>query len=218
MKHLQRDLDQLKKEILIVGSLVEQAMEKAERVLSHRDAALAEEVMIGDNEIDRREVEVEEDCLKILALHQPVAADLRFIIAVLKVNNDLERIGDLTKNMARRAASLAEGPALECAPELNRMAAEVRKMLSMSLDALVGTDADLARQVLSMDDGVDEANRDMFVRVRDALKSREADTEQGIQAISISRNLERIGDLATNIAEDVIFMVEGELVRHPSLF
>ncbi len=218
MKHLQRDLDQLKKEILIVGSLVEQAMEKAERVLSHRDAALAEEVMIGDNEIDRREVEVEESCLKILALHQPVAADLRFIIAVLKVNNDLERMGDLTKNMARRAASLADGPALECAPELNRMAAEVRKMLSMSLDALVSTDVDLARQVLSLDDGIDEANRNMFVRVREALEQNAEDTYRGIQAISISRNLERIGDLATNIAEDVIFMVEGELVRHPSLF
>lgn len=218
MKHLQRDLDQLKKEILIVGSLVEQAMEKAERVLSHRDAALAEEVMIGDNEIDRREVEVEESCLKILALHQPVAADLRFIIAVLKVNNDLERMGDLTKNMARRAASLADGPALECAPELNRMAAEVRKMLSMSLDALVSTDVDLARQVLSLDDGIDEANRNMFVRVREALEQNAEDTYRGIQAISISRNLERIGDLATNIAEDVIFMVDGELVRHPSLF
>ncbi len=218
MKHLQRDLDLLKKEILTVGSLVEQAMEKAKRVLSHRDAELAKEVMLGDNEIDRREVEVEENCLKILALHQPVAADLRFIIAVLKVNNDLERVGDLTKNMARRAASLVEGPALECAPELNRMAGETRKMLSMSLDSLVGTDVVLARKVLEMDDRIDEANRDMFRHVRDSLVENREDVERGIQAISISRNLERIGDLATNIAEDVIFMVEGELVRHPSLF
>lgn len=218
MKHLQRDLDQLKKEILTVGSLVEQAMEKAERVLSHRDVGLAKEVMLGDNEIDRREVEVEENCLKILALHQPVAADLRFIIAVLKVNNDLERVGDLTKNMARRAASLVEGPALECAPELNRMAGETRKMLSMSLDSLVGTDVVLARKVLDMDDRIDEANRDMFRHVRDALVENKEDVDRGIQAISISRNLERIGDLATNIAEDVIFMVEGELVRHPSLY
>lgn len=218
MKHLQRDLDQLKKEILTVGSLVEKAMEKAERVLSHRDAALAEEVVAGDKEIDRRELEVEEDCLKILALHQPVAADLRFIIAVLKVNNDLERMGDLTKNMARRAASLVEGPVLECGTELNRMAAEVRKMVSMSLDALVGTDVDLARKVLDMDDGIDEANRDLFRRVRDSLIANTEDIERGINAISIARNLERIGDLATNIAEDVIFMVDGELVRHPSLF
>ncbi len=218
MKHLQRDLDQLKKEILTVGSLVEQAMEKAERVLSHRNAELAKEVIAGDKEIDRREVEVEESCLKILALHQPVAADLRFIIAVLKVNNDLERVGDLTKNMARRAASLVEGPALECAPELNRMAGETRKMLSMSLDSLVGTDVDLARKVLDMDDRIDEANRDMFRHVRDSLVENREDVERGIHAISISRNLERIGDLATNIAEDVIFMVDGELVRHPSLF
>jgi len=218
VKHLQRDLDQLKKEILTVGSLVEQAMEKAERVLSHRNAELAKEVIAGDKEIDRREVEVEESCLKILALHQPVAADLRFIIAVLKVNNDLERVGDLTKNMARRAASLVEGPALECAPELNRMAGETRKMLSMSLDSLVGTDVDLARKVLDMDDRIDEANRDMFRHVRDSLVENREDVERGIHAISISRNLERIGDLATNIAEDVIFMVDGELVRHPSLF
>lgn len=218
MKHLQRDLDHLKKEILTVGSLVEQAMEKAERVLSHRVASLADEVAAGDKEIDRREVEVEESCLKILALHQPVAADLRFIIAVLKVNNDLERMGDLTKNMARRAASLVDGPALECAPELNRMAAEVRMMLSMSLDSLVRTDVAIARKVLDMDDSVDEANRDMFIQVREALEKNAEDTYRGIQAISISRNLERIGDLATNIAEDVIFMVEGELVRHPSLF
>ena len=218
MKHLQRDMDQLKKDILIVGSLVEQAMEKAARVLSHRDAALAQEVLKGDAEIDRREVEVEESVLKVLALHQPVAADLRFIIAVLKVNNDLERMGDLTKNMARRAASLAEEPTLECTPELNEMAAEVRTMLSTSLDALVSTDADMARKVLEMDDKVDEMNRDMFRRVRDSLVKNEEDPQRGIQAISISRNLERIGDLATNIAEDVIFMVEGEVVRHPSLF
>ncbi len=218
MKHLQRDLEQLKKTILIVGSLVEQAMEKAERVLSHRDAALAREVVAGDKEIDRREVEVEETCLKVLALHQPVAADLRFIIAVLKVNNDLERVGDLTANMARRAAKLAAGPAMDCAPDLNRMASQVRKMLSMSLDALVGTDTDLARQVLDLDDIIDEANRDMFTRMQDAIREDPENVERGILAISISRNLERIGDLATNIAEDVIFMVDGDLVRHASLF
>jgi len=218
VKHLQRDLDHLKKEILIVGSLVEQAMEKVERVLTHRDAALSQEVVAGDKEIDRREIEVEESCLKILALHQPVAADLRFIITVLKVNNDLERMGDLTKNTAKRAAGLAEGPMLACAPDLYKMAGGARQMLSMCLDALVDTDAVLARKVLKMDDTIDEANRDMFVKAKKAIRDNVEDVERAILAISISRNMERIGDLATNIAEDVIFMVEGEVVRHPSLF
>ena len=218
MKHLQRDLEHLKKEILILGSMVEQALVKAERVLSHRDSALAHEVVEGDREIDRREVEVEESCLKMLALHQPVAADLRFIIAVLKVNNDLERMGDLAKNMAKRAASLAEGPELECVPDLLKMAEQVREMLSKCLDALVGTDPDLARKVLMMDDGIDQANRDMFTRVQSVIRRNPDEVERGILALSISRNLERIADQATNVAEDVIFMVEGELVRHPSRF
>jgi len=218
VKHLQRDLEHLKKEILILGSMVEQAIEKAERVLSRRDAALAAEIVAGDKEIDRREVEVEESCLKMLALHQPVAADLRFIIATLKVNNDLERIGDLIKNTAKRAASLAEGPELECAVDLRRMAADARKMLSMSLDALVGTDTALARQVLKLDDVLDNQNREMFAKAHKAIRDNVDDVERAILSISVSRNLERIGDLATNIAEDVIFMVDGELVRHPSLF
>jgi len=218
VKHLERDLDRLKKEILTVGALVEQAMEKAGRVLSQREGGLAREVVSGDKEIDRREVEVEESCLKILALHQPVAADLRFIIAVLKVNNDLERMGDLTANMAKRAAKLAEGPTFRSADGLSDMATRVRGMLSKSLDALVGTDAELARRVLDLDDDIDEANRDMFRSVQEAIGERPEEVERGILAISISRNLERIGDLATNIAEDVIFMVDGELVRHPSLF
>lgn len=213
-KHLLRDLEHVKKEILGVGALVEEATNKAITAFLDRRPELAEEVIAGDDEIDEKEVAIEEECLKVLALHQPVATDLRFVIAVMKVNNDLERMGDLAINIAERAVSLSERDPIAYPAEFAQMADKVRAMLRDSLDSLVNLDAKLARKVCGDDDEVDAYNRDMF-KVLQKLMSRHPDTiKRAMHVLSASRNLERIADLATNIAEDVVFLVEGEVIRH----
>lgn len=212
--HLLRDLEHLKKQILIVGALVEEAVDKAIASLVDRRPALAEEVIHGDDRIDLKEVEVEEECLKMLALHQPVAADLRFLIAAMKVNNDLERMGDLALNVAERAAFLATHPPLPVQIAFNAMGDLVRGMLRDALDAMVRMDTDLARSVWSRDDEVDAVNRQVFETLEDLMERDPSTVERALHTLSASRNLERIADLATNIVEDVLFMVLGEVVRH----
>jgi phosphate transport system protein len=213
-KHLERDLERLKKEILEVSSLVEEAIDTAIKALMDRRPEIARNVVDGDSVIDAKEVEVEEHCLKILALHQPVAVDLRFIVAVMKVNNDLERMGDLAANIAERAVYLSTHDAIRLPSGLSKMAETVRTMVRGSLDALVGMDTTLARDVLARDDEVDAANREMFDTLQQLMHDDPATIERAVQALSSSRNLERIADHATNIAEDVIFMIEGEVIRH----
>lgn len=213
-KHLERDLNQLKKKILTMGAMVESAANKAINALVQRRLSWAEEVMAGDDEIDSHEVEIEEDCLKALALHQPVAADLRFIITTLKVNNDLERMGDLAVNIAERAAYLTTHEPIQVPVDFTRMIAIVRGMVRDSLDALVKRDAALARRVCQRDDEVDELNRNMYDLLQDLMARDPQAIKRAVHTLSASRHLERIGDLATNIAEDVVFMVEGEIVRH----
>ena len=213
-KHLQRDLDAVKQSLLAQGALVEEATNKAISALVDRRSELTDEVIAGDDVIDEREVVLEEDCLKILALHQPVATDLRFVITVLKVNNDLERMGDLALNIAKRAKHLAMAEPLAAADRLPVMADIVRGMLRDALDALVNQDSALARRVLARDDAVDDSHREMFAVMQDVMKADPNAIERGVNTISASRNLERIADLATNIAEDVIFLVEGEVIRH----
>jgi phosphate transport system protein len=212
--HLERDLEQLKKEILEVGSLVEEAIDKAIKALMERRPGIAREVIEGDCVIDAREVEVEEQCLKILALHQPVAIDLRFIVAVMKVNNDLERMGDLAANIAERAVYLSTHDAIRLPAGFSKMAETVRAMVRDSLDGLVNLDPKLARDVLRRDDEVDAANRGMFDTLQQLMHDDSATIERAVHALSSSRNLERIADHATNVAEDVIFMIEGEVIRH----
>ena len=213
-KHLQRDLDGLRKHLLEVGTLVEEATSRAMTALTHRRIDLANEVLAADDEIDRREVQIEEECLKILALHQPVAADLRFVIAAMKVNNDLERMGDQAVNIAERAIYLAERPPLDVPLNIERMAKVAGDMVRVSLDAVVNLDAALAKSVGKMDDEVDQIHRAMFRLVQDRIRRSTDAVEQAIAYLSASRDLERIADLATNIAEDVVFTVEGEVVRH----
>jgi len=213
-KHLERDLDRLKKKILTMGAMVESAANKAINALVERRLQWAEEVMAGDDEIDSREVEIEEDCLKALALHQPVAADLRFIITVLKVNNDLERMGDLAVNIAERAAYLTTHDPIQVPVDFTRMIEIVRAMVRDSLDALVKQDAALARRVCHRDDEVDELNRNMYHLLQDLMAREPQAIKRAVHTLSACRHLERIGDLATNVAEDVVFMVEGEIVRH----
>ncbi|MFQ5700228.1 MAG: phosphate signaling complex protein PhoU [Acidobacteriota bacterium] len=212
--HLQRDMEHLKKAILSLGSMVEEATNKSILALVDRRPDLSQEVINGDAHIDREEVEIEEDCLKILALHQPVAADLRFIIGVLKVNNDLERMGDLCLNIAERAAYLCSHEPLVPTVEFSSMAKHTLTMLRRSLDALIGRNTVLAREVLAMDDRIDEANRRMFARLQDLMRQDPELIDRCVQLISVSRYLERIADLTTNIAEDVVFMIDGELIRH----
>ncbi|MEZ5964993.1 MAG: phosphate signaling complex protein PhoU [Planctomycetota bacterium] len=213
-KHLLRDLERLKKQILLVGSMVEGAIMKATAALLERRPQLAAEVLEGDDAIDTREVMVEEECLKILALHQPVAIDLRYIVTALKVNNDLERMGDLARNIAGRANDLLKLEPIHMPNEFPTMVDTVRSMVRDSLDALVSTDVDLARRVLAADDTVDRVHRHMFQEMQAAARENPDRIEAAINLLSASRNLERIADQCTNIAEDVIFLVEGEIVRH----
>jgi phosphate transport system protein len=162
------------------------------------------------------EVEVEESCLKILALHQPVATDLRFIIAVLKINNDLERVGDLAVNIAERALFLAAQPETKIDFDFTSMVVRTQEMLKKSLDVLVNLNARLAYEVCAFDDEIDAMNRQMYLIVQEAMNAHPEQVEHLLHLLSASRHLERIADHATNIAEDVIYMIKGEIVRHKS--
>ena len=213
-KHLQREIENLKKKLLSVGARVENTVLQAIMALEERDSDSAQKVIDNDIEIDRLEVEVEEDCLKILALHQPVAIDLRFIVAVLKINNDLERIGDLAVNIAERAAFLSGQPRVGISFDFPEMAQQARSMLKESLDALVNLDTELAHKVCAGDDAIDAMNRQMYLEIQEAILKNPEQISSFIHLLSASRHLERIADHATNIAEDVIYMVEGQIVRH----
>lgn len=213
-KHLGRDLENLKKEMLYMGSMVEGAINKAINSLVKRNTGWAEEVMRGDDEIDAKENEIQEECLKVLALHQPVAEDLRFIITVMKVNNDLERMGDLAVNIAERGVYLSTQPPIRAPLNFSKMMERVQSMVHESLNALVNSDTALARKVWREDDAVDEMNKEMYVALQDLMREDPDTIPRAIHTLSASRHLERIADLATNIAEDIIFMAEGEIVRH----
>ncbi|MBD3217163.1 MAG: phosphate signaling complex protein PhoU [candidate division Zixibacteria bacterium] len=212
--HLQREITNLKKSILSLGAIVEERVWQAVKAVSERDPDLAKSIIEADIEIDRMEVEIEEDSLKILALHQPVAVDLRFIVAVLKINNDLERIGDLASNIASIALRMANQNRIEMPPEFPVIAEKTEAMLKNSLDALVNLDEDLAQGVRIDDDEVDSINRTIYDYVKDNIKKDLNSLDAMIYLRGVSKNLERIADLATNIAEDVIYTCRGEIVRH----
>jgi phosphate transport system protein len=212
--HLERELDRLKKKILALGAIVEERVRMAIKAMETRDRELAKKVIEADDEIDQIEVDVEEGCLKILALYQPVAIDLRFIVAVIKINNDLERIGDIAVNIAERAAFLATQVKVDIPFDFDGMAEKTQSMLKKSLDSLVNMDADLAWEVGAADDEVDAINRDMYLQVQDGIRKDIDRMECLIHLLQASRHLERIADHATNIAEDVIYMINGEIVRH----
>jgi phosphate transport system protein len=213
-QHFVREIEQLKKKILVVGSIVEERIAKAIAAVIKNDARLALEVVEGDEEIDQMEVEVEEDCLKILALYQPVAIDLRFVVGVLKINNDLERMADHAVNIARRAEYLATYPNVDLPLDLEIMLQKTQAMVHDSLDALVRQDPVLARRVCASDQEVDQLNRQMHVLIQRQIRDNPEQVEQFIHQLSVSRQLERIADLATNVAEDVVYTVEGAIIRH----
>lgn len=213
-RHLQTELRNLKKRILSLSALVEENLRIAVSAIESRDLRLAERAIDADHEIDRIEVEVEEECLKILALHQPVAVDLRFLAAVIKINNDLERIGDEAVNIAERVVDLASRPPVAVDIEYVTMAEKTQIMLKSSLDALVNLDADLAYKVILKDDEVDDLNRNIIDEVIETIRKNPDHVGSLVCYISIARYLERIADHATNICEEVIYMVEGEIPRH----
>jgi phosphate transport system protein len=213
-KYLIRELDKIKKKILSLGALVEERVRIASSAVDNRDAAIAQKIIDTDWEIDEMEVEVEEECLKILALHQPVAVDLRFIITVIKINNDLERIGDQAVNIAERVLTISKRPEMDFVFDYLPMAEKAEAMLKMSLDALVNMDVDLAFKVVTMDDEVDAIKELAYDRIKEAIKAQPARVGYLINLLLISRHLERLADHATNIAEEVIYLIEGEIVRH----
>ena len=212
--HFQREIDGLKRHLLSVCAIVDEQLQLAIRALMDRDEELAIEVSRRDAEVDQREVEVEEECLKILALYQPVASDLRFIVSVLKINNDLERIGDLAVNISRKARALAAAPPLEIPFDLAEMSEKTQAMLRDSLDALVNLDADLAREICARDDEIDLMKREVRLQTEEMIAADPSRINLLLRLLAVSRNLERIADLATNIAEDVIYLVDGKIIRH----
>ncbi|MEJ2657938.1 MAG: phosphate signaling complex protein PhoU [Desulfobacterales bacterium] len=213
-KHFDRELEKLKKKILSLGALVEERVYLAIKAIETKDPGLAEKIIHSDYEIDENEVDVEEDCLKIMALYQPVAIDLRFIIAVIKINNDLERIGDEAVNIAERIQSIAKRSTFCFHFDYTEMAEISAAMLKQSLDALVNLDIDTAFRVITMDDEVDGIQSNAYSQIKQAMRSHPEEMTYLINLYLISRHLERVADHATNIAEEVIYMIEGEIIRH----
>ncbi len=212
--HFQREIDKLKQQILEMSANVEEAVSDAVRAVETRDSCLARTVVAHENQTNAREVDVEEECLKILALHQPVAADLRYLVAVLKINHDLERIGDLAVHIAYGALLLCELPSIHIPPQLGEMGAKSQQMLKKVLDAFVNVDVVSAREIRLADSELDVLNREMAAHLKAEITLSPALLEPLLKLMHIARHLERIGDHATNIAEDLIYLIEGKIVRH----
>jgi len=212
--HLSRELAKLRRRALTLGGMVEEAIARSVSAMVRRDGAEARSVIEADAEIDRLEVEVEEECLKLLALYQPVAVDLRFIIAVLKIDNDLERMGDLAVNIAKSALRMATADPVEVPGGLQSMAGRTRSMVKRSLDAVVNADAKLAAEVCRDDDEVDLMRRSLREQVEGMISRSPDGTDALLSLFMAVGHLERLADMATNIAEDVIYMAEGKIVRH----
>ena len=213
-KHFERELEWLKNELLELSTLVEENVVKSILSLKERNEALAREVIASDDVVDHSEVALEEQCLKILALHQPVAGDLRFIVATLKINSDLERVADLAVNIAERSLVIGRQKVIDAPFDFTHMAQKSRSMLTRAIDSLIRLDIVLAHDVCVADDEVDELNREVYTQVYRLIKEQPDNAEILINYISVSRHLERIADYATNIAEDVIYLVEGKIIRH----
>jgi len=212
--HLEAQTNKLKKSILSLSAIVEEAVRRSVKAVTERDPDLAREVVDGDPEVDRIEVEIEEECLKVFALYQPVATDLREVVAVLKINNDLERIADLAVNISQRAMELASGEPADIPYDLSTMAEKAMEMLRNSLDSLVTMDPRLAHSVCDADEVVDEMNRAAAQKTRDVIHQNPDKLEPMLSLLLVARHLERIADLSTNIAEDVIYSCQGVIVRH----
>lgn len=213
-QHFERELEGLKKELLELSALVDESVVKSIKALKDRNEELAREVIDNDDAVDHAEVALEEQCLKILALHQPVASDLRFIVATLKINNELERVADLAVNIAERSLVIGRQKVIDAPFDFTHMAQKSRSMLTRSIDSLIRMDTVLAHEVCHGDEEVDALNREVYQRVYQLIKEQPDNAEILINYVSVSRHLERIADYASNIAEDVIYLVDGKIIRH----
>jgi phosphate transport system protein len=217
MTHFPRELDRLTTDLLELARAVDEAICGALRALDERRPDLARRVIEADASIDREEVRIEEECIRILVLSTPVAGDLRRVIAALKINNDLERVADLAVNIAEEAHALTDGPeGLPIPGALRAMAERAQQMVRDALNAFVGSDVALARTVLAMDDEVDRFDREIRDQAKALIRSDPGRVDAAIGLLSVSRQLERIADHATNIAEDLIYLKEGAIIRHQS--
>jgi phosphate transport system protein len=214
IRHFQEELETLQAQLLTMGGLAEERVREAVAALTHRDAALIERVLAGDGPINELHIEIDDRCFKLLALHQPMAADLRAIVAAVKVNTDLERVGDLAVNIAEAAKRSLHQPSTGPLAHIPSMSTIAQRMLRDALDAYVRRDIGLAKAVLAEDDSLDAFKTDMSRQLLGCMRANPASIESCLQLILVSRHLERIGDHATNIAEDVIFMVSAQDVRH----
>ncbi len=213
-RHLDDELKKLKDKLFKMGLLVEKAVGSATTALFERNSALAQEVIKGDQEINLYEIEIDELGHELIALHQPAAADLRLITMVLKITNDLERMGDQAVNIAEKALVINQEPPLKPYQDLPRMAEQVRRMVRESLNAFMDCEADRAKQILEQDDFVDDINDKIYDEIQKILMANPQHTRVGVSIIMVSHNLERVADLATNVAEDVIYLKRGIDVRH----
>lgn len=214
LHYWQREIENLKKLVLSLGAIAEEQIQHAMLAIERRDSNLAKEVIMKDREIDSMEIVIEEECLKILALYQPVAKELRFVVAVLKMNNDLERMGDLAANIAERALYLCNKEKMDIISDFSEVAIKVQSMVKKSLDALVNTDMNLAKEVCAADDEIDKLTKDMLVKIMSIIEKNPSKTKEYFSIRSVSKNLERIADSATNIAEDLVYLCSGEIIRH----
>ena len=212
--HFHRELEKLKRMILSLGAMVEDRVRKAGKAVNMIDAVLARQIIKTDIEIDEMEVEVEEECLKAMALYQPVAVDLRFLVAVIKINNELERIGDQAVNIAERVLIIAKQPRHDYLFDYSSMSRTAENMLKMSLDALVNLDVDLALKVCAMDDEVDKIKKKAYDKIKKGMHKYPNHLGYMINLFLVSRHIERLADHTTNIAEEVIYMIEGKIIRH----
>jgi phosphate transport system protein len=213
-RHFERDLEALKQRLLHMGGRAEAVVRKAVDALKRRDASLAHEVFADDTVIDRLELELDDRCLQLLALQQPMARDLRFITAALKITNDLERVGDHAVNIAGSAERLSELPQLKPLVDIPRMAEMAGGMLHEALDAFVRRDAETARRICRRDDEVDGLNRQLFRELVSFMIEDPGTITRSMELILVARNLERVADLATNVAEEVVFIAEARVIKH----
>ncbi len=213
-KYFHRDIERLQNQLLSLSGNVESMIDEASRSLCARDADLLDELIDADREIDACEVLIEEECLKMLALHQPVAIDLRRIATVLKINNELERIADLAVNIAQRAHAIRAWPDFPTPPDLQRMVELATAMVRDALNAFVDYDSEAASEICRRDEEVDDANREIIAELIDLAEQQPEMIAPMMHCFSACRQVERIADHATNIAEDVIYLAEGDIVRH----
>ncbi len=213
-RHFEQELESLKTSLIKMGSVVEESIALSIKAVLNRDESLAREIIDGDERVNSLEMEIDNAIIDLLALQQPVAIDLRLILAVQKINNDLERIGDHAVNIAESALSLVRTRTEESLLELPKMAELAQSMLRNALDGFVHLDSKLGRAVLEQDDLIDELNRKTVTEVVNLMKEDRKTIEAGLDLIRISRNLERVADLSTNIAEEVIFVTHARVVKH----